>query len=65
MFNWDIIFPMLKRGESDEEIAKAMKPFWRSTKADREQRAAHTRQAFYGTIHNYPNSWGKTTKPQT
>lgn len=59
MIDWDITFPMLKRGESDEAIAKAMKPFWLSTQADREQRAAHTRQAFYGTIHNYPNPRGK------
>ena len=62
---WDVLFPLLAGGFSDAQIAKEMKTFWGSTQDDRVFLAAHARQAFFGSIHQYANSWGKEKQNET
>lgn len=59
MNEWNALLNLLQQGASDQEIAKAMKPYWKSTIDDRLSLAQNGRRAYYGTIHNYPNPQGK------
>ena len=63
MNEWDMILMLLKDGHNDGDIARAMKPYWKSTQDDRLDLVQNSRRAYFGSVHNYANRWGKD-KPQ-